>query len=85
MSETKTIQCQGKEWEVTLSNPMGHTSALVGNLPEANERALRFASGSEHYAMRVGLDETLDGFENLCELLRILRGRERKSKEDILG
>jgi hypothetical protein len=85
VSEKKTIQCQGKEWEVTLSDPLGHVSALVGNLPEANERALRFASGSEHYAIRVGLDETLDGFENLCELLRILRGRGRKAEDDILG
>lgn len=85
MSEKKTIVCHSQEWEVTLSDPLGHVSALVGNLPEANERALRFERGSEHYAMRVGVDETLDGFENLCELLRILRGRARKSDEDILG
>jgi hypothetical protein len=75
MSEKRIIQCEGEEWEVTLSDPLGHSSSLVGNLPDPNERALRFTSGSERHVMRVGVDETLDGFENLCELLRVLRGR----------
>lgn len=75
MSEKTTIRCEGQEWEVTLSDPLGHASSLAGNLPEPNERALRFSSGSERYVMRVGQEETIDGFDNLCELLRVLRER----------
>jgi hypothetical protein len=85
MSEKKAIHCEGQEWEVTLSDPLGHHSSLVGNLPEPNEKALRFTRGSEQHVMRVGLDETLDGFKNLCELLRVLRGRGRVSGGDLLG
>ncbi len=80
MSEKTTITCEDREWEVTLSDPLGHSSSLVGNLPEPNERALRFESDTERYVMRVGLNETLSGFENLCELLRVLR--ERTLEED---
>ena len=79
MSERTSIQCDGQEWEVTLSDPLGHSSSLVGNLPEPNERALRFVAGSERYVMRVGLEETLDGFDDLCEMLRVLRGRDQTS------
>ena len=75
MSETTTIECDGREWRVTLSDPLGHSSSLAGNLPDPNERALRFESDTERYVMRVGLSETLSGLEDLCELLRELRDR----------
>ncbi len=75
MPDKKIIRCGDREWEVELSQPLGHGSSLAGNLPEPNERALRFTSGSERHVMRVGLEETLEGFENLCELLRLLRER----------
>ena len=75
MSETTAIECDGRAWEVTLSNPLGRSSSPTEKHTAPNERALSFERDTERYVMKVGLNETLSGFEDLCEVLRVLRDR----------
>ncbi len=71
MENQKTIQCDGEEWLVEVSE---HLVSEGGSRPK--RRILRFSRESERYSMNVSADMSVGDFTDqvLCRKLASLRG-----------